>query len=180
MKKVYLIGDSIRLSYQPKVAELLGENWLVDGPKVNSMFSGYTLRMAPDWLHIAGKMDIIHWNNGLWDLQHYTDDRCLTPLPFYLDNIRRILGFLKKTGSSVIWATCTPVSDTHPRISNDELNLYNLEAIKIMKEEEIPINDLNQIIFADRSRYLAADGIHMNPEGVVACAEAVVRSILSI
>jgi len=43
MKKVMLIGDSIRLGYQAKVAELLKDTALVGGPADNCRFSAYTL-----------------------------------------------------------------------------------------------------------------------------------------
>ncbi len=69
MKKVMLIGDSIRLGYQAKVAELLGENTLVRGPSDNCRFSAYTLFNLSAWVP-DNDFDVIQWNNGQWDTCH--------------------------------------------------------------------------------------------------------------
>ena len=49
MKKIILLGDSIRLSYQNRVTELLGSDYTVWGPDDNSRFAAYTLRMLFDY-----------------------------------------------------------------------------------------------------------------------------------
>ena len=51
MMKVMLIGDSIRLQYQPKVTELMKDTASVSGPVDNCRFSAYTLFNLAAWVH---------------------------------------------------------------------------------------------------------------------------------
>ena len=50
MKKVVLLGDSIRLiGYGPKVPEMLGDEYTVFQSEDNCRFVKYTLRCLFDW-----------------------------------------------------------------------------------------------------------------------------------
>jgi len=66
--KVILLGDSQRGRYQPCVAQMLSDRAEVVGPGENGRFSLYTAMRLPIWLKELGTPDIVHWNNGLWDL----------------------------------------------------------------------------------------------------------------
>ncbi len=65
MKNVLLLGDSIRLLYEPLVKEKLKGKADVYGPEENGRWSGYTLNSLRFWLLYMPKPDIVHWNNGL-------------------------------------------------------------------------------------------------------------------
>ena len=61
MKKVTLLGDSIRLiGYGTKVPELLGDDYKVFKPKDNCRFVKYTLRMLFDFKEEIAGSDVIH------------------------------------------------------------------------------------------------------------------------
>lgn len=64
MKNVVLLGDSIRMYYQEKVKELLGEDYQVFYPEENCKFSTLTLNSLKTWFLDFLKADIIHFNNG--------------------------------------------------------------------------------------------------------------------
>ncbi|MCI6734265.1 MAG: hypothetical protein MR437_04210, partial [Clostridiales bacterium] len=70
MKKVTLLGDSIRqIGYGKTVAEELRKEGIeVFQPEENCRFSKYTLRMLFDYKEQIAGSDVIHWNNGLWDV----------------------------------------------------------------------------------------------------------------
>ena len=69
MKKVTLLGDSIRLiGYGTRVPELLCNEYEVFQPDDNCRFAKYTLRMLFDYKEQIKGSDVIHWNNGLWDI----------------------------------------------------------------------------------------------------------------
>ena len=69
MKKIALLGDSIRqMGYGAKVAEMLGDECEVWQPTDNCRFASYTLRGCFDWKEHLDGCDIIHWNNGIWDI----------------------------------------------------------------------------------------------------------------
>ena len=72
MKKVMLIGDSIRMGYQAKVADLLAAEAVVTGPEENCRFSSYTLFNLSAWVP-DDDFDVIHSNNGQWDTCHMPD-----------------------------------------------------------------------------------------------------------
>ena len=119
MKKVVLLGDSIRLiGYGTKVPEMLGPEYTVWQPSDNGRYAQYTLHgVLEDWVDGIAGADIIHWNNGLWDMSVHGDDGVFTPLEAYGDFIMRIAKALKKTTGKIIFATTTPVRN-HPLNNN--------------------------------------------------------------
>ena len=78
MKKIVLIGDSIRLGYEKYVKEAFEGVAEVYSPTENCRFAEYTLRFATDWKSKGqwpGDVDVVHWNAGLWDvLELFGDD----------------------------------------------------------------------------------------------------------
>ena len=72
MKNLLLIGDSIRMGYCGFIKEKLEGRAGVYYSDDNARFLQYTLRALSDWQG-AGQwpdIDVVHWNNGLWDLLH--------------------------------------------------------------------------------------------------------------
>ena len=95
VKKILLIGDSIRMGYCRFVRELMQGEAEVFYPEDNCRFAQYTLRGLQDWqaqLGLWNGVDLIHWNNGLWDVGHLgigaTGEaeaaRPIAPLPLHL------------------------------------------------------------------------------------------------
>ena len=81
MKKVVLLGDSIReIGYGPVVPALLGDEYQVWQPPENCRFALYTLRMTFDYRPFMEGADVIHWNNGLWDVCQLWEDGPFTSL----------------------------------------------------------------------------------------------------
>ena len=100
MKKVLLLGDSIRINYQDLVKEKLEGRAEVVSPESNCAFAKYTLCCLGGWLRELGNPDIVHWNNGIWDACiRFEEDGPFTPIDEYLDTLRRILRELRKTGA---------------------------------------------------------------------------------
>ena len=93
MKKVVLIGDSIRLGYDKYIRNALGGVATVCSPEENCRFAQYVLRYAHEW-KIAGEwgddVDVVHWNAGLWDALRLFGEDPFTPLPFYADTLKRV------------------------------------------------------------------------------------------
>ena len=141
MKEILLLGDSIRMFYQDRVKELLGEAYNVSGPTENGRFAAYTFNSLRMWLPTFPKPDVIHFNNGLWDTAIlYAEDGCFTPLDEYIRTMERIVRQLKKTGARLIFATTTPthpgkaewVTDMPPRHVNADIERYNAAAVELM------------------------------------------------
>ena len=68
MKQIILLGDSIRMQYQPVVGEKLADIAAVSGPDENCRWSGYTLNSLRFWLPQLPSPDLVQWNCGLWDM----------------------------------------------------------------------------------------------------------------
>ena len=91
MKKVTLLGDSIRLiGYGKKVPEFLGENYEVFQPDDNCRYAKYTLLGIETWGEDMAGSDVIHWNNGLWDTCDRFGDGPFSGVEEYVENMVRI------------------------------------------------------------------------------------------
>lgn len=184
LPKVLLLGDSIRMSYQPLVAKLLEGRATVVGPADNCQFSLYTLSSMGRWIGELGKPDIVHWNNGIHDAGH-NPFRSLVqiPLNMYRENIALILKQLRAFTPHVVWATSTPVHPDRPFVDtgwswrNEEIDLYNTAARALMTSKNVPINDLHTLVSNDIDTHLAEDQLHLSETGKAACAQAVVDAL---
>lgn len=181
---VWLLGDSIRMSYQPHVAKLLQGEAQVVGPADNCQFSLYTLSSLARWHAELGDPVLVHWNNGLHDVGHNPGRHPVqVPLDNYVANLGFILNRLQDMGPTVIWATTTPV---HPSKlfsgdtwlwRNEEIDRYNEVALKLMKQHQLAINDLHAIVAAAPDQYMAEDQVHLSEAGQHRCAEAVAEHV---
>ncbi|NMC06886.1 MAG: hypothetical protein GYA24_16830, partial [Candidatus Lokiarchaeota archaeon] len=97
------------------------------------------------------------------------------------DNWRWIIATLRETTNArLIWATTTPViyERHHARKGFDRFNedviKYNEAALAIMKETNVPVNDLYDVITRyGKERAIKEDGVHMTRAGNRALATAV-------
>ncbi|MGI6745089.1 MAG: SGNH/GDSL hydrolase family protein [Acutalibacteraceae bacterium] len=180
MKKILLLGDSIRENYQERVKELLkGDGCEVFHPDENCRFSRYTLNSLRHWLPKCTNPDVIHWNNGLWDVMTvYPEDGCFTELSDYIRDMGRILRELKKTGAKVIFATTTAVGDGNPNRLNETIELYNTTLINALGKKLDEVNDLYSLTRPRNNVYIRLDDkVHLTDEGIEVCSKAVADKI---
>ena len=182
--KLLLLGDSIRMSYQPHVARLLEGRAEVVGPADNCQYSLYTLSSLDRWIGEFGQPDIVHWNNGIHDSGH-NPNRCPVQIPIemYRANLEFILGRLTAMTPNLIWATITPVHpdrplrDTEWSWRNEEIDRYNDVARELMESRNVPIDDLHALVWSNVAEFLSEDQLHLSEAGQAACAQAVVESV---
>lgn len=179
MKKVFLLGDSIRLHYQDLVKEALKGRaeffWSPD----NGRFTSYTMRYLDQWALLCPDADIVHWNNGHWDADHlYGDPDAMVTYEEYLHNIDRLSGYIASffPKARIIFATTTPVAVDHPRVYNEEIIRRNAAACAILEPKGILIDDLYSVI-APHPEYICPDKTHMLDEGYRALADQVISCI---
>ena len=181
MKKVTLLGDSIRqIGYGTVVPQMLGEEYTVWQPPENCRFSKYTLRMLFDYKADIEGSDIIHWNNGLWDISTrlFDDGIAFTSEEEYLSNMLRIATQLKKLGKRIIFATTTPCHPLNEYNDNKVIFRYNEILVPKLQEMGIEINDLYSLVNQDILKYIREDDkIHLTDEGIAMCAAQVVKVI---
>ena len=178
MKKVVLIGDSIRMiGYGDPVAERLKDEFEVWQPNDNCRFAKYTLRGLWDWQEGMRDADIIHWNNGLWDVCCLFGDGEFTPIDEYVDIMLRLAKLLKERARTVIFATTTPVRPENLHNKNETIRAYNEALVPKLKEMGIVINDLYTPIAKDVYRFISEDTIHLSSDGIE-LAKDLVESII--
>jgi lysophospholipase L1-like esterase len=175
--KVVFLGDSIREQYAPKVTELLGEEFEVWHPNENCRFSKYTLRGLFGWANAMKGADIVHWNNGLWDICDLWGDGTFSSEEEYVANMLRILGILQKNHKKIIFATTTPVRPENRYDKNVNIDRFNQIIVPILKERGVIINDLNGLLKTDVYRYIREDCIHLSEDGIELCANQVAQYI---
>ena len=111
MKKVLLLGDSIRMGYDDMVRDLLsGQAEVIYDAEDNGRFAAYTLWQANQMFRKHGAFDVVHWNNGYWDMNVESPmTEPIHPIEEYTLYLRRILDLCARNGARVIFATTTPV-----------------------------------------------------------------------
>ena len=190
MKKVLLIGDSIRQGYDKYVKYALKDRFEVCYPGDNCRFAQYTLRHLPDWrdsLCPEGDVAAVHWNAGLWDSLVWFEDGQLTPPEIYAYYIERICRLMRKLfpNAAIIFATSTPVLEDrfqNPKRAyrlNSDIEKYNEIAVEIAKAHGFYVNDLYAVI-KDVPEGYYSDMTHLyTPEGTELLTNAVLKAISS-
>ena len=179
MKKVALLGDSIRLfGYGRYVPALLKKKAKVFQPKENCKFSKNTLRGLFDWKDELKDCEVIHFNCGLWDVANIVGDgKLFSTDEEYAENILRIAAALKKITPKVIFATTTPVNPAYVYNKNEDIDRFNALVVPRLTEMGVQINDLHALVAEDIEGNICDDLIHLTDKGAKRCAEQVAKII---
>ena len=192
MKKVHLLGDSIRMGYDDYVRELLQNKCEVCfDVEDNGRFSAYTLWQMNQLFRHHGHFDVVHWNNGYWDMNieaPMVDP--IHPVDEYVHFLKRILAEIRRNGARPVFATTTPVLSAGAaadvagtgalsiQYNNEWVKKYNDAAKALMKAEKVPVNDLYQLCEADPHYFKCEDLLHLTLTGYQKCAEQTAACIL--
>jgi hypothetical protein len=188
MKKILLVGDSIRMGYDKYIKKIFEDTAEVYYPDENCRFSTYVLRNLASWrdqLDCGDDIDLIHWNAGLWDDLRMLDDEPLVGLEEYSRNVERIYSAIGKLfpKARIIFATSTPVREelfTTLKRYNADTERYNAEAVRISLEHGAIINDLYATV-KDAPESYYSDMTHLyTKDGTELVTEQVRRSIESV
>ena len=166
------------IGYGTPVAERLKDEFTVWQPDDNCRFAKYTLRGLWDWQEGIEGADIIHWNNGLWDVCELFGDGEFTPIDEYVDIMLRLARLFQKRAGTVIFATTTPVRPENSHNKNETIKAYNEALVPKLVEMGIVINDLYTPLCEDLYKYVCDDMIHLSEDGITLAAdmvEAVIR-----
>ena len=186
MKRIFLIGDSIRIGYDSIVREMMENEAQLYWSNDNARFVSHTLRYAHEWAKSdcdPEKIDIVHWNNGLWDALHVLGEEPQTPLEEYRNGLKRIVGRLRKVfpNAKIIFGLTTFVIEERMGDQffrrNAEIEQYNAVAREVMAEEGVRVNDLYTVAKEMPLDWHSPDGTHFTEEGYRALAEAVVKAL---
>ncbi len=168
MTTIILIGDSIRIGYEPTLRrelEGLADVW---APEENVWDSGNVLRHLDEWV-ISRRPDLVHINCGLHDIKkEFGSSSPAVDIGQYESNLREIMQRVQsETHSYIIWATTTPVNQEWHRQKKEfdrfeaDVTAYNSVARRVAQEFGVPINDLYAVAMkGGRDSLLQPDGVH--------------------
>ena len=187
MKKIVLIGDSIRLGYDKYVKDALAGVAEVYYPDDSARFSEYTLRYLSDWKHDNGwgeDIDLVHWNTGLWDvLEMYGEEPISNPQQYgeTIGKIERQIRILFPKAKQ-IFATNTSVIEERygwdRKRKNSTIEEYNKIAREVLNGTECVINDLYFLTKNAPDEIRAGDPTHFyTPEGTKLIGDRVLSYI---
>ncbi|MBI3986520.1 MAG: hypothetical protein HY343_06350 [Lentisphaerae bacterium] len=186
--KVVLIGDSIRMGYQPLVAKKCpeAEVW---GPAENCRHSVCVLEHFKEWVADQAP-DVVHVNFGIHDANYRPDGKPQIVLPQYRLSLQRFIDRVGQLGNTkMIWATTTPLytpvkgkpMEQWPVSATAEIADYNAAALEIVKGRGLPVNDLHDVVVRNGfAKCLCEDGCHMTAFGNEALSDAVVKAIRAV
>lgn len=149
MKNVLLLGDSIRMGYDKAVKRTLEGKANVFFPSENCRFASYLLRYLHEYRDmIKGKVDVLHFNTGLWDCLRLFGEDVQTPLDIYAYYMDRVCVRIKKVfpDTEVIFATSTSVQSEKMGADfkryNEDIEKYNEIAVETVIKYGFKVNDL--------------------------------------
>ena len=151
MKKIILLGDSIRMGYDKYVKDALADAAEVYYPEENCKFAQYLLRYLHDWkkrLEWPEDADLVHWNAGLWDVAEIYGDEPMSSISHYSDMIKRIDARIRLLfpKAKVVFATSTAIrEESYTGIfkrHNAVIERFNAVAVEALSATDTVINDL--------------------------------------
>ena len=188
MKKIVLLGDSIRKGYDKYVRMAFEEVAEVYYPSENCRFTTYMLRNLTEWvdeMQCGSDVDLVHWNAGLWDDLVLIDGLPLVPIDMYKENVERICGMLKVLfpKAKIVFATSTSVREElfdklRVKRYNKDTERYNQAAKDAVLRCEGQINDLYALTkdapleyHSDQTHYYTMEGTRLLTDQVIGCIE---------
>jgi hypothetical protein len=189
MKKILLLGDSIRMGYDKYVKDALEGVAEVYYPEENCKFAQYLLRFLRDWKAVEkwpDDIDLVHWNAGLWDIVELFGEPPLTIEAQYAEMVRRIDKTLRMffPKAKIVFATSTTIVEELFRPDfmrhNDTIKRYNDIALEVFDGKGVIVNDLftysktlPQVCRSDKTHFNTPEGREAMGDKVlsVICAE---------
>lgn len=195
MKKIFLIGDSIRFGFDDEKDRNLGYGYHIKQklygkaevyyPFENCRFLMYTLRYLGEWkaqLGLGDDIDIVHWNNGLWDVLRLYGDEPFTPIEQYKEQLVRVYKRIKLLfpKAKVYFSLSTPIIQEQAggdfSRDNADIEKYNEEAIKVLEPLGVEIIDLYSKAKTLQPKY-SKDWVHYVPEGAEILADYIIDKL---
>lgn len=173
-KTVFLIGDSIRMGFQPYAQSELQDEVLLISPEENCRYTQYTYTSLSTWKLLFAdpeKVELIYWNNGHWDIAHWdADAESLNSVEQYTTMLTRIYHRLRHyfPNAKIIFATTSPanpngIMGVNPR-DNEEISRYNQAAKNTMDELGVQVDDVYAFL-KDWDTDAYADYVHLTDDG---------------
>jgi acyl-CoA thioesterase-1 len=197
LPNVLILGDSISIGYTSHVKQLLRENANVfrptnaKGKPENCAGTVNGVKQIDRWLAAeGGKWNVIHFNFGLHDLKRVNaktkknsnnpDDPHQSNPELYEKQLSQIVTKLLATKAKLIFATTTPVpaGGVKPHRDVNDPERYNEIAKKIMKKNDIEVNDLFAFAEPKMREIQIPVNVHFTKKGSEYLGKQVAEAIL--
>ena len=157
LPRVLLIGDSVSRGYTLATRKNLAGRANVHRAPENCGSVTNGLKKLDIWLG-EGKWDVIHFNFGIHDRG--------TPVVAYKQRLEQFIERLQKTGAKLVWANTTPIPDD-PAQKQTAASIveHNQVAAEIMKEHQIPVDDLFGAVTPHLGEYQLPNNVHFKETG---------------
>lgn len=175
LPNLLIIGDSISMGYTSYVQKDLKLFYNVerathaDGTDENAQGTTYTIANLDRWLSQAGKVDVITWNNGLWNARDPSLDAQApgnaTDLTTYQNDLTNIGRKLLATGARVIFFTTTDIPSSGSTFIPGRDIDENTIAYNVLVPMGIEVYDLHALAISNAKLHLSTDPIHFNTQG---------------
>jgi len=186
---VLVVGDSIYNEPTRTAAGLVSDRVELVYNKYGSYDSGTALANF-DKLLDGKKWDLIHFNFGFNDLM-YKDPATKAIRAMHKDaggvrvsspeqyegNLRELVKRFKATGAKIIWANTTPIVGSNGILYAGDEIVYNQIAAKVMKENNVLINDMHTFGLASHKTMPKGHGKTYSYKGGIPLHPPVVQSI---
>jgi lysophospholipase L1-like esterase len=195
LKKVVLIGDSIRIGYQPYVIENLKGFAQIWVPDENGRTTDNIIYNLNNWVRKQNP-DILHINAGLHDIRTLSWElgpgNTIVSPRHYMKNLETIFSWIQEyVNCKVIWATTTPVIDEYVKAGHkragdftrydEDVQKFNKIASRVAKRFDVPVNDLYTYVKEEIGmQEIKKDGVHFTDTGYKLLGERVAEIILKV
>ena len=187
LPNILVIGDSISIGITGPLSRALFDEYDVFHPADNCRNSYFTLHNLDRWLDMpryAENLEIIVWNNGIWDSLFDDWDIGEDPREWfgvsieeYEENIIQIAEKMEATGKRIIFFTTTEIVGG-PFKKGMEIELNEI-AKRVLPNYGIEIIDMYQIAIDERAEHPISYDVHFTDEGNEILADALKDFILN-
>lgn len=186
-KRILLLGDSILCGakgihgYGYYVRKALAGQYDVFLPTDNCQDICYMARFADELIpDVEGAFDLIHWNNGLWDVLHFAGNpNPYTTMATYEEKLTDFSCYLKRCWPEAVicFALTTPVAEHLQNTSsfrkNAEIEAYNAAAVRVLTGRVDTFDDLYGAALQMSDQTRAKDGLHYSEKAACCLAKEV-------
>lgn len=142
-KKLYVIGDSISLHYEPYLKDFIAEYFdynrkgeekklAINSFERNGGDSSMVLSFLQSLVSDGFKTDFLMLNCGLHDIKvkDSNDAQCQISAEDYRKNLNKIAELAKKSADVILWITTTPVDDEQHKKHSYSFHRFNANVIE--------------------------------------------------
>ncbi len=171
LPRILLIGDSVSRAYTQTVRKELAGKANVHRAPANCGPTSTGVKKIDVWLG-DGNWGIIHFNFGIHDRN--------TPIADYTKRLEQLIGRMKQTGATLVWASTTPIPDLpDKKYAAASIVERNAAAAEVMAKHEIAVNDLFTAITPRLAELQNPNDVHFNGPGNEFLGQQVARFLES-